>query len=216
MVSERARAEAIPFSKLSSLPKTSINDGPKWRQGGPSNGQGPSIRVRIAKNLLAATIAGMDLSREIFLTKDKKQFAGSKKIQFKCGANTLAKKNKGPVLLASLNSASGILALDSQKFQGDMHVVADMTGKGCDIINETNMEQYISTLLGKEMNSSWPIEALKAQAVAARTYALFQIENQHIQKGLGKSNGAHDYYDLESSEKDQVSGGIDDRTAKTL
>jgi stage II sporulation protein D len=60
------------------------------------------------------------------------------------------------------------------------------------------------------MNGTWPLEALKAQAVAARTYAYDR---------LLKSRGMIDakkLYHLESSEKDQVSGSFFDVTEKTL
>ncbi|GAB2672730.1 SpoIID/LytB domain-containing protein [Paenibacillus thermoaerophilus] len=40
------------------------------------------------------------------------------------------------------------------------------------LINEVPFEQYLYSVVGTEMSASWPAEALKAQAVAARTYAL--------------------------------------------
>ncbi|WP_274650010.1 SpoIID/LytB domain-containing protein [Paenibacillus humicola] len=42
------------------------------------------------------------------------------------------------------------------------------------VINELPFEQYLYSVVGAEMPASWPAEALKAQAVAARSYALFQ------------------------------------------
>nr|WP_202113204.1 SpoIID/LytB domain-containing protein [Paenibacillus sp. MMS18-CY102] len=42
------------------------------------------------------------------------------------------------------------------------------------IINELPFEQYLYSVVPSEMPSSWPAEALKTQAVAARTYALYQ------------------------------------------
>jgi len=40
------------------------------------------------------------------------------------------------------------------------------------VVNHVPLERYLSGLLGSEMYPHWPMEALKAQAVAARTYAL--------------------------------------------
>ncbi|MNZ49037.1 Amidase enhancer precursor [compost metagenome] len=45
------------------------------------------------------------------------------------------------------------------------------------VVNELPFEQYLYSVVGVEMYASWPAEALKAQAVAARSYAL--------NKGLG-------------------------------
>ncbi|WP_256217269.1 SpoIID/LytB domain-containing protein [Paenibacillus sp. OV219] len=42
------------------------------------------------------------------------------------------------------------------------------------VINELPFEQYVYAVVGAEMPASWPAEALKSQAIAARTYALYQ------------------------------------------
>lgn len=44
-------------------------------------------------------------------------------------------------------------------------------------IEEMNLEEYIVGVLAGEMPASFEIEALKAQAVAARTYAMYKIHN---------------------------------------
>ena len=41
-------------------------------------------------------------------------------------------------------------------------------------INEVGLEEYLFQVVPSEMPHSWPLEALKAQAVAARTYAVAQ------------------------------------------
>ncbi|MEW6723686.1 MAG: SpoIID/LytB domain-containing protein [Bacillota bacterium] len=43
------------------------------------------------------------------------------------------------------------------------------------VINRLGVEEYLLGVVPGEMPSSWPLEALKAQAVAARTYALIQL-----------------------------------------
>jgi stage II sporulation protein D len=45
-------------------------------------------------------------------------------------------------------------------------------GPGLNAINSVGLESYVMGVVGNESPSSWPAEALKAQAVAARTYAL--------------------------------------------
>jgi SpoIID/LytB domain protein len=45
-------------------------------------------------------------------------------------------------------------------------------GSGLNAINSLGLESYVMGVVGNESPSSWPAEALKAQAVAARTYAL--------------------------------------------
>lgn len=48
------------------------------------------------------------------------------------------------------------------------------------LINELPMEQYLYAVVGSELSSSWPMEALKAQAVAARTFAIKQGNKYEI------------------------------------
>ena len=78
-------------------------------------------------------------------------------------------------------------------------------------MNEIPLENYLQTLLAKEMNGSWPLEALKAQAVAARTYAIHKMSGQQVSRTIEHEA----FYDIESSEKHQVSGGLADVTSLT-
>ena len=64
-------------------------------------------------------------------------------------------------------------------------------------INELNIEDYVKGVLPHEMSPDWPIEALKSQAVAARTYAMF-----HILKNNGELP-----YDVDNTTKYQVYNG---------
>ncbi|GJL69367.1 MAG: cell division protein [Nitrospirales bacterium] len=50
---------------------------------------------------------------------------------------------------------------------------------GLALINWINLEEYVAGVVSGEVGAKWPLEALKAQAVAARTYVLYKkIENQ--------------------------------------
>jgi len=73
---------------------------------------------------------------------------------------------------------------------------------GVQAVNAVGMEKYVRGVVARESPSSWPAEALKAQAVAARTYALT------TSKG---GNGFDQYPDTRS----QVYGGVPAETAST-
>lgn len=63
---------------------------------------------------------------------------------------------------------------------GDYRGVVDVVrgGAGVAVVNELSMEDY---LLGiTEVPASWPAEAQKAQAIAARTYAHYEIQNKVV------------------------------------
>ena len=56
-------------------------------------------------------------------------------------------------------------------------------GENMNIINFVTMDDYIKGVIPYEMNAEWPIEALKAQAVAARTYTAAHL-NHHSNNGF--------------------------------
>src|SRR5918994_966856 len=56
-------------------------------------------------------------------------------------------------------------------YRGDL-VVRARSGGGLAAINAVNLEAYVQGVVPNEMPSNWPAEALRAQAVAARSYAL--------------------------------------------
>ncbi|MFN9924609.1 MAG: SpoIID/LytB domain-containing protein [Cyanobacteriota bacterium] len=66
--------------------------------------------------------------------------------------------------------AGGHLLSDGQPYSGRFRVLRG--SDGLQVINHLPLESYISSVVGGEMPSSWNLEALRAQAVAARSYAL--------------------------------------------
>ena len=53
------------------------------------------------------------------------------------------------------------------------------SGGGMNIVNMIPLDDYVAGVVPYEMSPSWPVEALKAQAVCARTYALTHINTAH-------------------------------------
>ncbi len=62
------------------------------------------------------------------------------------------------------------LSLDGTTYRGTFTVLAD-AGKLM-VVNNVRLEAYLLGVVPSEMPVAWPLEALKAQAVAARTYAV--------------------------------------------
>jgi stage II sporulation protein D len=60
-------------------------------------------------------------------------------------------------------------------------------GGNITVINYVNIEDYVKGVLPYEMSTSWPLEALKAQAVCARTYAMVNL-NKHRSLGFDVCN----------------------------
>jgi stage II sporulation protein D len=77
---------------------------------------------------------------------------------------------------------------------GAVHLVR--RGKGFLVINRVDVEEYVKGVVPAEVSSTWHPEMLKAQAVAARTYALYQ-----------QMLSATREYDVASTVQDQVYRG---------
>jgi stage II sporulation protein D len=65
------------------------------------------------------------------------------------------------------------MQIGARKYRGEIHVTME-SGKA-EVINHVSMAEYVAGSLASEMPASWHMEALKAQAVAIRTYTLFTL-----------------------------------------
>lgn len=76
------------------------------------------------------------------------------------------------LLRADPVGAAGIQVIERSKrtYRGSMEMSAQTNSLA--VINDVDLEQYLYSVVGTEVGSSWPLEAQKAQAVAARSYAL--------------------------------------------
>lgn len=96
----------------------------------------------------------------------------------------------------------GALRIGGKRYRGRVTVLP--RGPSCLVVNALGLEDYIASVIGREMSASWPMEALKAQAVASRSYAIFQAQ----------ANRSRDF-DLEGSTQDQAYDGMGSESART-
>jgi len=85
------------------------------------------------------------------------------------------------------------LVLFSFESQSSIEVKVRLTPQPSDLIAQLDLEDYVKAVVAAEMPALWPLEALKAQAVAARSYAAAQMKRHQ-----------GDDYELTASTKDQV------------
>lgn len=64
-----------------------------------------------------------------------------------------------------------VFELNGVKYR-NMCIVKRINGSDFTVINRVTMSEYLYGVVPKEMNGDWPIEALKAQAIAAKNYVL--------------------------------------------
>lgn len=99
---------------------------------------------------------------------------------------------KAPIRLIS---ADGIVEYKGTKYRGEIQLKPE-NGKVY-VLNLVELESYLISVVPSEMPASWPQEALKAQAVCARTYVLREM--------IGRKNKA---WDVDTSTNTQVYKGV--------
>lgn len=60
--------------------------------------------------------------------------------------------------------------IEHRQYRGDLEILS--RSGGITVVNEVNLEEYLYSVVPSEMYASMPLEALKVQAIAARTYTL--------------------------------------------
>ena len=95
--------------------------------------------------------------REITLDADSDYFAGGR-------MKVIPDLNTGKICLLSVHRNQG-----TPYYRGSMELLR--TQEGIAVVNELPLEEYLYSVVPSEMPSSYPLEALKAQAICARTYA---------------------------------------------
>ncbi|MBE9013955.1 SpoIID/LytB domain-containing protein [Pseudanabaenaceae cyanobacterium LEGE 13415] len=94
---------------------------------------------------------------------------------------------------------NGVVWIGNRWYRGRVYLVP--SEKGLTAINYVDLEQYLFSVLGSEMSGNWPQEALKAQAVAARSYALHERQNALARNkmfDLGDTQGWQVYNGVQS------------------
>jgi stage II sporulation protein D len=96
-----------------------------------------------------------------------------------------------------------VFEIDDVPYRGYLRLRVDESGRGFEAVNHVPLESYLFGVVGAEMQSYWEPEALKAQAVASRTYCLY------IKDRFGRNRT----WDVTKSESSQMYGGLNAESA---
>lgn len=105
----------------------------------------------------------------------------------------------GPIKIIPVGNTKIVVVFNGQRYRyrGDIEIDIDKEHRKLNVINIIGIEEYLYGVLKKEISPRWPAGALKAQAVAARTFAIFNM-NKYIDKG----------YNICASTNSQAYGGV--------
>ncbi len=101
-------------------------------------------------------------------------------------------------------SKEGDVAIDGHAYRGKFRLIPKSLNK-FDVVNDVDIDSYLMGVLAKELLPAWHPSAYRAQAIVARTYAIY----------CARTSSAGAGYDLFSDTRSQVYGGISAESAKS-
>lgn len=156
------------------------------------------IRVLILPEVKSLSLKIIGAYEAVDLSKNKVFYQGDN-----LKATVVVRKDK--FLLGSIETyspkiliktqESEALVINGQRFRGDLTLIRKEKGNFL-VINYIAVDDYIKGVLYHEASHYWPMEALKAQAIVCRTYALNQ-----------RQNSVSLDYDVTSDASSQIYGG---------
>ena len=90
-----------------------------------------------------------------------------------------------PGVLTFSPSAAGPIRVNGVDYRGVIRLLPAGGGR-FNVINDVAVDDYLAGVVTKEMYPTWPIEAIKAQAVASRTYAPVRGGHRREAAGVGR------------------------------
>lgn len=136
------------------------------------------------------------------------KLSAMKAYPFKATGNTISIELQNQWFNLNINrlvikpGEKGFISTKRRWYRGEF--IIENRGGSLVVINNLPLEDYLLGVVPAEMPSKWSYEALKAQAIAARSYAI-------ANRGKRASRG----YDLKDTPEDQAYGGASSETATT-
>lgn len=158
-----------------------------------------SIRVLAIENASQINVYSKGLDLYELANSSREETIQLERAVITIGKNGLHINNK-PVswLSIGITSSDDIIWLNGKPFRGTVTIFSNANKLSA--ISTMPFEIYIEGILSGEVPAGWPLETLKAQAVAARTYAFFAF-------GRDQKNSGARSYDVRPTVEDQVYDG---------
>jgi stage II sporulation protein D len=195
----------IAATLFSCLALASLGDSLSEKPGALRRGlNSQSVRVKVLSLTFPIEIRGQEITFKGFkkypiqevaiprsetISIDHKVIAGNPVWIIQKGAEI----RRHPGAFLELNSDSSRVRIGAFEIPGPVMLSARKSALQADVIVSVALEAYLENVLISEMPPQWPLEALKAQAIATRSYTLYQMKIRRDQP-----------YHLEGSVLDQV------------
>lgn len=153
--------------------------------------QAPDLRVGLASGRASLTITPAE-GKATAQTESSKTIAlaanTAAAIRWQAGAFLVGREKLRGDVLTIRPSGAGELALDGRRYRGALEL--RHKGGGLTAVNIVPVDDYLRSVVPEEMPVDWPAEAIKAQSVAARSFALAS-RGRHASEGYDLCTTTH-------------------------
>jgi stage II sporulation protein D len=164
------------------------------------------IRVLLFDNIKECTLkteTGFNAIDQLTRSSDRfGRSAKPAKVNIQAGKIVIGQKIYGKEVTVKPNDPY-VLSINNERFRGNLKLIVNTDGSSFDAINLVPVDAYLCGVVGAEMPSYWEPEALKVQAIAARTYALY----------YKKRFGSKRNWDVSRTQATQVYKGLKSESA---
>ncbi|MEM9484106.1 MAG: SpoIID/LytB domain-containing protein [Cyanobacteria bacterium P01_F01_bin.116] len=199
----KPQAAAQPVPQQPPAPKVAVNALPPEPSDSPTIDSYTEMRVAVTKQAAAVTVAASQ-GGAIVSTNGELIESLPANVGYQISADERGIFINGqPVPTAVwLEPDSGYVAVGDRWYRGRLLLL--WQNGGVMAVNYVMLRDYLYSVVGAEMSASWSVEALKAQAVAARSYAI--VHTVRHQRRV---------YDLDDTQRYQAYKGITTEASST-
>lgn len=143
---------------------------------GVARAAGPQIRVLLSDDAPRVEVAfgGAHRAYQGGAPLFRTPFALRWPVVARDGALWIEGRDVGDALLLRADDAAATVEIDGARYRGAVRLLAE--GDRLRVVNVLDLESYLRGVVPAEMQAVWPLAALRAQAVAARTYTLAALD----------------------------------------
>lgn len=165
--------------------------------GAPTGAQAPAlVRVGLLLGLESAAIGADGPFDVVDVESGRRETSEGGRLTARAGGQGIDLGAATYGGLVRLQPRAGFLQVNGRPYRGIIELRRTVGGR-LTVINELDLEEYLYGVVRSEMNPGWPPEALRAQAIAARSLAV---------QSAGRFAG--EGYDVRSTTDSQVYGGV--------
>jgi len=128
-----------------------------------------------------------------------KNFSSSQELKATFRGIAIREEILGKEIWIKPEGDGSLIMVNGRRYRGDILII-QQNEPFLEIINRLPLEEYLYGVIKAEISPDWPASAVRAQAIASRTYALKKLKDSSNHKGN---------YDLSSTVKHQVYRGVE-------